>query len=728
VPRTRPPYPEEFKREAIEFVRISSKSQHQIAEELGISDVTLRNWVMQAERDEGERPDGLSSEEREELHRLRRENQRLRMEREILKKAAAFFAAPWMIVGDSGAGLGAEQGLCTGERGSVSRVRLLMPFLPVLVVERGGCARLSLVDIDVGETGPWTARAFAGVCGLGVRRARARTLGSRLVRSPNLEVVARARHCRILPPAGPARGVGQEGPLRGRPGGGLGRPAPQEAAVPEVLLHNAAPGEQAGSRFGLAACGSRGAPAAGDPCPTAAPSLPRAWGARGGRAVCPLPRPVHARLRRSGRVVGDQDGSDRDHEALRIDWETVGRIVKRVGDELLPADRLGDLFEISLDEVAWRKGHSYLTLVGDHRESCMVWGTDGKGQAAADAFFDALDPPPADPPAHAGRSWEPEPAIMVPFGPCPTVAAGHGIPGAWLEPGLDLDPCLVARASRLTAVSMDMTGGYAKSVREHAPQAETVIDNYHVAALATKALDEVRREHWNELRQAGQADTAKQFKADRWALLKNPDDLTEHQAAVLAAIRQGGGKLARAWTMKEMVREIFKPGLSVAAVEKLIDRLLTRLAHCRLAPFIRLGRTIRKHREGILAARRLRLSNARAEALNNKAKLIVRRAYGPLRTSRTRAHPADLRTSHSHPSTRATSRVTSPTIIHGEPFFRPGDRRGVGVRTTTWRGPAATVFSGRDLLADRGGESELSGLRDVPGAGCEPDGESRPRH
>jgi transposase len=92
VPRTRPPYPDDFRREAIELVRISTKSQRRIAEDLGISDVTLRNWVKQAERDEGKRPDGLSTDEREELHRLRRENQTLRMEREILKKAAAFFA------------------------------------------------------------------------------------------------------------------------------------------------------------------------------------------------------------------------------------------------------------------------------------------------------------------------------------------------------------------------------------------------------------------------------------------------------------------------------------------------------------------------------------------------------------------------------------------------------------------------------------------------------------
>jgi len=319
-------------------------------------------------------------------------------------------------------------------------------------------------------------------------------------------------------------------------------------------------------------------------------------------------------------------------QLMRIDWETIGRIIKRVGDELLPLDRLGDLFNISLDEVAWRKGHRYLTLVGDHDQGCVVWGTEGQGQAAADEFFDALDPPspaPAEPAAAAGRSpWEPAPAIMVPFGPSPTVAAGEGIPAGWLEPCVELEPAIFARASKLRAVSMDMTGGYAKSVHSNAPQAEIVIDNYHVVALATKALDEVRREHWNELRQAGDQQAAKQFKADRWALLKNPEDLTERQAATLAALTASRGKLARAWTYKEMVREIFKPRLTVAAVAKLIDRLLARLSRSRLKPFIRLGRTIRKHRQGILAARRLGLSNARAEALNNKAKLIVRRAYG----------------------------------------------------------------------------------------------------
>jgi transposase len=91
MPRTRPPYPEEFRREAVELVRSGRRSVREAAESLGVSDQTLRNWVKRAEVDSGRR-EGVTSEEREELKRLRRENKILREEREILKKAAAFFA------------------------------------------------------------------------------------------------------------------------------------------------------------------------------------------------------------------------------------------------------------------------------------------------------------------------------------------------------------------------------------------------------------------------------------------------------------------------------------------------------------------------------------------------------------------------------------------------------------------------------------------------------------
>jgi transposase len=92
MPRSRPPYPREFREEAVRLVRSSGRPIAQIARELGIAHGTLSAWVKQAELDAGLRSDGLTTAEREELRRLRRENRILREEREILKKAAAFFA------------------------------------------------------------------------------------------------------------------------------------------------------------------------------------------------------------------------------------------------------------------------------------------------------------------------------------------------------------------------------------------------------------------------------------------------------------------------------------------------------------------------------------------------------------------------------------------------------------------------------------------------------------
>ncbi len=92
MPKSKPPYPPEFRVEAIRLARTSGKPRAQIARELGVTGETLRLWLKQADLDDGKRHDGLTSDEQEELRRLRRENRILREEREILKKAAAFFA------------------------------------------------------------------------------------------------------------------------------------------------------------------------------------------------------------------------------------------------------------------------------------------------------------------------------------------------------------------------------------------------------------------------------------------------------------------------------------------------------------------------------------------------------------------------------------------------------------------------------------------------------------
>jgi transposase len=101
MPKSRPPYPAEFRRKMIDLVR-AGRIPEDLAEKFEPTAQTIRNWVAQADRDEGKRHDGLTSEEREELTRLRRENRQLKLEREILSKAAAWFARETGSIPDKG--------------------------------------------------------------------------------------------------------------------------------------------------------------------------------------------------------------------------------------------------------------------------------------------------------------------------------------------------------------------------------------------------------------------------------------------------------------------------------------------------------------------------------------------------------------------------------------------------------------------------------------------------
>ncbi|MCA1698460.1 MAG: transposase, partial [Actinobacteria bacterium] len=140
-------------------------------------------------------------------------------------------------------------------------------------------------------------------------------------------------------------------------------------------------------------------------------------------------------------------------------------------------------------------------------------------------------------------------------------------------------------------------------------------------------------------------------------------------------LEQAGGDAWRAYTLKEALRAIFAGGLSVNDISVLIDRFTSRAARSRLAPFVRFGQTIRKHRDGILAAIRLGINQGRTEALNNKVRLITRRAYG--------FHSADaalalvmlnLRADHPPTPTRTTRATPPPTLTTSmprEPNFCP---------------------------------------------------------
>ena len=263
----------------------------------------------------------------------------------------------------------------------------------------------------------------------------------------------------------------------------------------------------------------------------------------------------------------------------RVSWRTVGRAAERVVAAELDPGRLDGLLRIGVDEISWRKHHKYLTLVVDHDRAQVVWGAAGKDSATLDKFFDEL--------------------------------------GA-------------ERSAAIQAVSMDLGPAYLKSVTAegHAPQAVVCADVFHLVKLVGDALDEVRRDLWQQLRRLPDERYARDFKGARWALLKNPGDLTDTQAAQLAKLKRNRGGIWRAYEMKEQFRAVFAGDLEPAEATALLDRWIARASRSRLDPFVKAARTMRDRRGIIVNAIENGISNGRVEGLNTKVRLLIRRAYG----------------------------------------------------------------------------------------------------
>ena len=175
-------------------------------------------------------------------------------------------------------------------------------------------------------------------------------------------------------------------------------------------------------------------------------------------------------------------------------------------------------------------------------------------------------------------------------------------------------------------MSCDMASWIAGPVAERCPDAERCVDPFHVIQLATDALDEIRREVWNQARRTGQTDRARELKGARFALWKNPERLTDRQQTKLSMIQQTNKALYRAYLLKEQLRQIYR--LPAKQAIELLEHWLKWARRCRLAPFVKLARTITEQRPGIIAAIRNGLSNARVEAINTQIRLITRRAFG----------------------------------------------------------------------------------------------------
>jgi transposase len=169
-----------------------------------------------------------------------------------------------------------------------------------------------------------------------------------------------------------------------------------------------------------------------------------------------------------------------------------------------------------------------------------------------------------------------------------------------------------------------MSGGYEKAIRENVPDAEICFDPFHVVRLGQRAVDQVRRDQWNAHERSHTA-KGKWIKGTRWSLLKAPVKQTVPQLALLAEVQQANKPMFRAFLLKEELRLLYQlddPRLAPAH----LDAWLAWASRSKLDPFIKLARTIRRHRA--LAAIRLGLNNGRLEGLNSRIRLISHRSFG----------------------------------------------------------------------------------------------------
>ena len=270
-------------------------------------------------------------------------------------------------------------------------------------------------------------------------------------------------------------------------------------------------------------------------------------------------------------------------ELMRIAWRTVGAIITRVWAAVEALhDRFAGLRRIGIDEISYKRGHRYLTVVVDHDSGRLVWAMPGRDKATLAKFFDALG---------------------------------------------------VKRCAQITHVSADGADWISNVVAERCPNAVRCADPFHVVKWATEALDEVRRQAWNEARgavtrrRAGRASGhAKALKHARYALWKNPQNLTTRQQAKLAWVAKTNPRLHRAYLLKEGLRLVFQ--LPHDEAVEALEVWIGWARRCRIGAFVELQRRIVQHRGSILAAIEHGLSNGRIESVNTKIRLITRMAFG----------------------------------------------------------------------------------------------------
>jgi len=259
---------------------------------------------------------------------------------------------------------------------------------------------------------------------------------------------------------------------------------------------------------------------------------------------------------------------------LGISWHTVKQIQKSALQRRFSVPCLKGLRRIAIDEISIGRGHRYLTVVLDLDSGAVVFVGEGKGASALDPFWKRLK----------------------------------------------------SSKARIEAVAMDMSQAYIAAVSSNLPRATIVFDHFHVIKLMNEKLTELRRDLYREATDLLQKNV---LKGTRWLLLKNPENLRDdrNERARLEEALSLNKPLATAYYMKEDLRFLWSLPNKATASAHLQDWIARAEASgIRMLKYF--AKTLRIHREGILAFYDHRISTGPLEGTNNKIKTLQRQAYG----------------------------------------------------------------------------------------------------
>ena len=259
-------------------------------------------------------------------------------------------------------------------------------------------------------------------------------------------------------------------------------------------------------------------------------------------------------------------------EHVHVAEDTVRTIDKAYLKAEYPASDLSALRTIAIDEIAYHKGHKYLTIVLNYDTGEVIWTGEGRREATLATFFEAIGP---------------------------------------------------ALSAQIEFVSMDMAAPFINAVKAACPKASIVFDRFHVAKHMNEAVNDTRK---LTMAKADQ-DIRKGVKGKRFVLLKRGKSLTPEDQARLEELLTLNTDLTKAYLMKEDLQQFWTcPSEAAAAV--FLDTWITEAQGSGIAPVAKVGRMLGRHRDGLLAYHRKKISNGPLEGLNLKINVLRRSRYG----------------------------------------------------------------------------------------------------